>query len=76
MQAVSEGTGLTFHAESAGAVIDLATRGRKRGQCAVIATQRLSKLHKDAAAEMKNKLIGGTSPVRPMRAPMLFLERP
>ncbi|MGK7344993.1 MAG: helicase HerA domain-containing protein [Candidatus Nitrospinota bacterium M3_3B_026] len=47
-------------AESAGAVIDLATRGRKRGFCAALATQRLSKLHKDAAAEMLNKLIGRT----------------
>lgn len=47
--------------ESMQAVIDLATRGRKRGFCAVLATQRLSKLHKDAAAEMQNKLIGGTS---------------
>ncbi len=45
-------------AESAGAVVDLATRGRKRGFCAVLATQRLSKLHKDAAAECNNKLIG------------------
>lgn len=48
-------------AESAGAVKDLATRGRKRGFCAVLATQRLSKLHKDAAAECNNKLIGRTS---------------
>lgn len=47
-------------AESAGAVIDLATRGRKRGFALVLATQRLSKLHKDAAAEMINKLIGRT----------------
>jgi hypothetical protein len=46
--------------EAAGAVIDLATRGRKRGQCLVLATQRLSKLHKDAAAEMLNKLVGRT----------------
>lgn len=46
--------------ESADAVIDLATRGRKRGFCAVLATQRLSKLHKDAAAELNNKLIGRT----------------
>lgn len=46
--------------ESTGAVIDLATRGRKRGFCAVLATQRLSKLHKDAAAECNNKLIGRT----------------
>lgn len=47
-------------AESAGAVIDLMTRGRKRGFCGVLATQRLSKLHKDAAAECNNKMIGRT----------------
>lgn len=47
-------------AESAQAVIDEATRGRKRGHCLVLATQRLSKLHKDAAAELNNKLIGRT----------------
>lgn len=45
-------------AESASAVIDLMTRGRKRGFCGVLATQRISKLHKDAAAECNNKLIG------------------
>lgn len=50
----------TGEAESAGAVKDLATRGRKRGFCCVLATQRLSKLHKDAAAECNNKLIGRT----------------
>lgn len=48
------------NAESAGAVIDLATRGRKRGQCIWIATQRLSKLHKDVCAELGNKLVGRT----------------
>lgn len=48
------------HAESSSAVIDLATRGRKRGFCAVIATQRLSKLNKDVAAECNNKMIGRT----------------
>jgi len=46
-------------AESAGAVIDLMTRGRKRGVCGVLATQRLSKLDKDAAAEAKNVFVGG-----------------
>lgn len=46
--------------EAMDAVIDLATRGRKRGYCAVLATQRLSKLHKDAAAECNNKMIGRT----------------
>lgn len=47
-------------AESTGAVIDLATRGRKRGFCLVAATQRLAKLNKDVAAELINKLIGRT----------------
>jgi hypothetical protein len=45
-------------AESSGPVIDLQTRGRKRGFCGILATQRISKLHKDAAAECNNKLIG------------------
>lgn len=47
--------------EATAAVIDLASRGRKRGYCAVLATQRISKLAKDAAAECNNKLIGRTS---------------
>lgn len=48
-------------AESTRSVIDLATLGRKRGYCLVAATQRLSKLHKDCAAELANKLIGRTN---------------
>lgn len=44
-------------AESLAAVIDLASRGRKRGLALVGATQRLSKLHKDVAAELLNKII-------------------
>ncbi len=55
-------------AQSAPAVIDLATRGRKRGFCAVLATQRLSKLHKDAAAECNNKLIGRSLEIDAKRA--------
>lgn len=47
-------------AESLGAVIDLATRGRKRGLALLAATQRISKLHKDVAAELLNKAIGRT----------------
>lgn len=47
-------------AQSTDAVITLCTQGRKRGFCAVLATQRISKLHKDAAAELLNKLIGRT----------------
>ena len=46
--------------EASDAMIDLATRGRKRGFCAVFATQRLGKLRKDAAAELQNVMIGGT----------------
>lgn len=45
---------------AAGAMIDLATRGRKRGFCAVWATQRLAKLDKDASSELQNRLIGPT----------------
>lgn len=47
-------------AESMKAVIDLITLGRKRGLAPILATQRLSKLHKDAAAELRNVLIGQT----------------
>jgi len=46
--------------ESSSSVIDLQTRGRKRGFCGVLATQRISKLHKDAAAECNNVLVGRT----------------
>lgn len=46
--------------EASEAMISLATRGRKRGFCAVFATQRLGKLRKDAAAELVNVLVGGT----------------
>ncbi len=48
-------------AESMNSVIDIATRGRKRGYACIGATQRLSKLNKDFAAEMINKLSGRTS---------------
>lgn len=47
--------------ESSGAVIEMASRGRKRGFCLVLATQRLAKLDKDSASEMGNKLMGYTS---------------
>jgi hypothetical protein len=40
------------------AVIDLCEKGRKRGLGSILATQRLSKLSKDAAAECQNKIIG------------------
>jgi hypothetical protein len=44
--------------ESTGAIIDLASRGRKRGYALVIATQRPAKLSKSVTAELQNKLIG------------------
>lgn len=47
-------------ARSADAVTALATQGRKRGFALVGATQRISKLHKDVAAELLNKMIGRT----------------
>lgn len=46
--------------EAFGAMVDLATRGRKRGFCAVYATQRLAKLSKDATGELLNRLVGPT----------------
>ncbi len=42
------------------AMIALATVGRKRGYCAIWATQRLAKLDKDATAELFNRLVGMT----------------
>jgi len=47
-------------AESTEAVISLMSQGRKRGFAGIIASQRLSKLHKDAAAEANNVIIGRT----------------
>lgn len=47
-------------AESCSAVIDLMTRGRKRGYCGILATQRIAKLNKDAMAECNNYMIGRT----------------
>ncbi len=46
--------------DSTRAVIDLMTRGRKRGYCGILATQRIAKLHKDAAAEANNYMVGRT----------------
>lgn len=45
-------------AESTEAVASLASRGRKRGFCAVICTQRPAKLSKDVSSELNNKFIG------------------
>jgi hypothetical protein len=47
--------------EAREALTDLASRGRKRGYRPILATQRLAKLSKDAAAECWNKLVGLTT---------------
>jgi len=44
--------------DSGPAIIDLMTRGRKRGLAGVLVTQRIAKLHKDAAAEANNVFVG------------------
>lgn len=46
--------------ESQQAMANLMSRGRKRGLAGIIATQRLSKLHKNVAAEASNFLLGRT----------------
>lgn len=46
--------------EARGAVVDAATRGRKRGICLIPATQRLAKLSKDVTGELLNRFIGPT----------------
>lgn len=46
--------------EATEAVVTLAAQGRKRGYALICATQRLSKLSKDVAAELNTKLIGRT----------------
>lgn len=50
------------------AVADAASVWRKRGYCLAVATQRLSKLDKDVAAELHNKFIGFTDDVDLRRA--------
>src|SRR5206468_2317596 len=42
------------------AMMDLSSRGRKRGICPIFATQRLSKLDKNATAELLNRIAGLT----------------
>lgn len=48
------------HSEALESVVTLASQGRKRGYALVCATQRLSKLSKDVAAELNTKFIGRT----------------
>lgn len=52
--------GSSREVESLEAIVALCSQGRKRGFCPVLLTQRLSKLHKDAAAELLNVFVGLT----------------
>lgn len=47
-------------AESFNAVVDLATRGRKRGFCLVACVQRLADISKKVTAQLLNRLVGPT----------------
>lgn len=49
------------NAESRKPIISLMSAGRKRGFAGLLATQRVSKLHKDAIAECKNVFVGCTN---------------
>lgn len=44
-----------------GAVVDLMSRGRKRGLCGVLATQRLARLAKAVTSEVQNFMVGGNT---------------
>lgn len=46
--------------ESTNAIVNLSSRGRKRGICPIYATQRIAKLHKDVTADVLNKIVGLT----------------
>lgn len=46
--------------EAASAMLDIATRGRKRGYTAVFASQRHAKVAKSATAELLNRMVGPT----------------
>jgi len=53
---------------ASGAMANLATRGRKRGLCALLSTQRLAMLSKTLAANCQNVMIGRTSQIDQARA--------
>lgn len=55
---LSKRLGLPKDLTASDAIVDLMTRGRKRGFGVVLATQRLSSLNKNAAAECNNLMIG------------------
>lgn len=57
-------------------IIDLCNLGRKRGFCAILATQRLSKLSKNAAEPLQNYLVGRTTFDDQKRAAATFKIEP
>lgn len=61
---------------AAQSVIDIANLGRKRGFCAILATQRLSKLDKNAVEPLQNYLVGRTMFDDQERAAKTFKVKP
>jgi uncharacterized protein len=57
-------------------IIDLANLGRKRGFCPILATQRLSKLNKNAVEPLQNYLAGRTTFDDQARAASVFKIAP
>lgn len=57
-------------------IIDICNLGRKRGFCAVLATQRLSKLNKNAVEPLQNYLVGRTTYDDQQRAASTFKVAP
>jgi hypothetical protein len=57
-------------------VIDLCNLGRKRGFCPILATQRLSKLNKNAVEPLQNYLVGRTTFDDQARAASVFKVAP
>lgn len=57
-------------------IIDIANLGRKRGFCAILATQRLSKLNKNAVEPLQNYLVGRTTFDDQQRAASTFKIAP
>lgn len=48
-------------AESTDAVVDMANKGRKRGYAVVLASQRISRVSKDALSACRNQMLGAAS---------------
>ena len=60
-QFAPEAKGSEFSTASRSAINSLMSAGRKRGFGGILATQRISKIHKDSIADARNVFIGGTT---------------